>query len=44
MEGNKENESCSNTWVDPKTVVEPDPSPKNGPLWPQKVKNVPEIK
>ena len=27
-EGNKENESCSTTWVDPKTVVEPYPDPR----------------
>ena len=27
-ERNKENESCSTTWEDPKTVVEPYPNPK----------------
>ena len=44
IERNKENESCSTTWVDPKTVVKPYPDPKNSPLWPKKVKNYPKIK
>ena len=34
---NKEDESCSTTLVDPKTVVEPYSNPKNSPLGPQKV-------
>ena len=40
----KKNESCSTTWVDPKTVFEPFHSPKNSPLGPQKVKNDTKIK
>ena len=28
IEWNKENESCSTTWVDPKTVVKPFSNPK----------------
>ena len=36
--------SCSTTYVDPKTVVEPYSNPKNSPLGPQKVKNYPKIK
>ena len=40
---NKENESCSTTWADRKTVFEPFPNPKNSPLGPQKVKNDPKI-
>ena len=43
MEGNIENESCSTTWVDPKTVFKPYTDPKNSPLGPQKVKNDPKI-
>ena len=39
-----ESESCSTIWVDPKTVFEPNPDPKNSTLRPQKVKNVPKIK
>ena len=39
-----QNESCSTTWVDPKTDVEPYSNPKNSPLAPQKVKNDPKIK
>ena len=30
--------------VDPETIVEPYPNPKNSPLGPQKVKNDPNIK
>ena len=30
--------------MDPKTVFEPYPKPKNSPLGPQKVKNKPKIK
>ena len=44
IEGNIENESCSTTGVDPKTVVEPYFSPKISPLWPQNFKNDPKIK
>ena len=44
MEKYIENENCSTTWVDPKTVFEPFPNPKNSPLGPQKVKNDPKIK
>ena len=44
IERNKENESCSTTSVDLKTIVKPYPSPKNSPLGPQKVKNDPKIK
>ena len=40
---NIENESCSTTWVDPKTVVEPYPNPKNSPLGPQKVKLIQKL-
>ena len=40
----KEFESCLTTIVDPKTIVDPYPSPKNAPLGPQKVKNYPKIK
>ena len=36
IERNEENENCSTTRVDPKTVVEPYPSNKNAPLGPQK--------
>ena len=28
IEGDIENESCSTTWVDPKTVLNPTPTPK----------------
>ena len=44
IEGNIENESCSTTWIDPKTVFEPFYSPKNSPLGPQKVENDQKIK
>jgi len=44
IERNKENESCSTTLVDPKTVFELYPNPKNSLLGPQKVKNDPKIK
>ena len=36
IEKNIENKSCSTTWEDPKTVFEPYPDPKNGPLSPKK--------
>ena len=38
VEGNIENESCSTSGVDPKTVNEPYPNPKNSPLGPKKSK------
>ena len=38
IERSIENESCSTTWVDPKTVVETYPNPKNSPLGHQKFK------
>ena len=44
IERDKENKSCSTTWVDPKTLVEPYLNPKVSPLGPQKVKNDPKIK
>ena len=44
IERNIENKSCSTIWVDPKTVVEPYPNPKNSPLGTQKVKNDSKIK
>ena len=44
MERNKENESCSTTLLDPKTVFELFPNPKISPLGPQKVKNDPKNK
>ena len=44
MKENRENKSCSTTWVDPKTVFEPFHNPKNSSLGPQKVKNDPKIK
>ena len=34
----------TNTWVDPKTVLEPYQDPKNSPLGPEKLKNDPKIK
>ena len=44
IERNKENESCSTTRLDHKTVFEHYPDPKNSSLGPQKVKNGPKIK
>ena len=44
IERNIENESCSTTWVYPKTVVETYTNHKNSPLGPQKVNNEPKIK
>ena len=41
---NIENKNCSTTSVDPKTVFERYPDPKNSPLGPQKVLNDPKIK
>ena len=43
-EGNIENESCSTTLVDPKTVVKPYSDPQTSPLGPQKVKNYSKIR
>ena len=34
-----QNESCSSTWVDPKTFFEPFPNPQNSPLGPKKNKS-----
>ena len=42
IDDNIENESCSTTWVDPKTVFEPFPNPKKSPLGPKKVKKLPQ--
>ena len=44
IEGTIENEICSSTGADHKTVLEPYPNPKNSPSGPQKVKNDPKIK
>ena len=44
IERNKDNESCSTTWVDHKLVVEPYPNPNNSQLGTQKLKNDPKIK
>ena len=44
IEEHIENESCSTTWVYPKTVFELFPNTKNSPLGPQKVDNDPKIK
>ena len=44
VEGNIENESCSTTWIDQKTVVKPYSDPQTSPLGPQKDKNDPKIK
>ena len=44
VEGNIENESCSTTQVDPKTVLKAYPNPKISPLGPHKVKMYPKIK
>ena len=44
FERNKEDESCSNTWVDHKTVFEPYPNPRIAHLGPKKMNNDPEIK
>ena len=32
IDGNIKNESCLTTWVEPKTIVQPCPNHKNGPL------------
>ena len=40
----KKNESCSMTWVDPKTVDEPYSYPQTSPLRPKKDKNDPKYK
>ena len=44
IQGNKENEICSTTSVDPKTVYEPFPNPQNSPLRSKKLKNDPKTK
>ena len=44
IKGNKENESCSTTWLDFKTVYEPFPNTKYSPLGSQNVKKDPKIK
>ena len=38
IEGTVENKSCSTTWLDPKTFLEPYSDPKISPSGPQKVK------
>ena len=43
IERNTEYESCSTSWVDPKTVFEPYTDHKSIPLGPQKVQNKPKI-
>ena len=43
IERNKENECCSFAWVDPKTVVEPYPNPKNSPLGPKNSRMTTEL-
>ena len=42
IERNTENESCSITWVDPKTFFEPYPNPKNSLLGPPKSQKLPQ--
>ena len=44
IEGKIGNKSLSTKWVDPKTVFQPYPDPKNCPLGAQKVKKDPKIK
>ena len=39
IEGNIENESCSTTQIDPRTVFKPYPNPNKSPLLPHNVKN-----
>merc|ERR1711873_151295 len=43
VEGNIENESCSTTKVDPKTVVKPYSNPQTSPLGPHKTKTTPKL-
>ena len=43
VEGNIENESCSSTWVDPKTVVKPYSNPQTSPIGPHKTKTTPKL-
>ena len=43
VEGNIENESCSTTWVDPKTVVKPYSDPQTSLLGPHKTKTTPKL-
>ena len=35
-----EKKSCWSIWLDPKTVFEPDPNPKNSLIWPRKAKQI----
>ena len=42
-EGNIENESCSTTWVDPKTVVKSYSNPQTSPIGPHKTKMPPKL-
>ena len=44
IEENMENESCSTTWVNEKTVVKPYSGSQTSPLGPKKYKNDPKIK
>ena len=44
IEGNIENETCSTTWEDPKTVVKAYFDHRTNPLGPQKDKSDPKIK
>ena len=39
-----ENKSWLATWVDPKTIFEPNPEPKKSPLGPKNIKYDPNIK
>ena len=39
----KENESCSTTWVDSKTVVKPYSNPLSSPFGPHKTRMTPKL-
>ena len=43
VEGNIENESCSTTWVDPKTFVKPYSNTQSSALGPHKTKMNPKL-
>ena len=43
FERNKEKEICSTTWVDPKTVAEPCPKPKNSQVGSKNSKMTPKL-
>ena len=43
FKGNIENESCSTTWVDRKTIFQPFPNPKKGPLVRIQTQNGPKL-